>query len=62
MLRTLDYTVPMLPAGKPRYLMGVGTPEDILESVGIIVNRNVIPYDPESSTVTSGIRLGFSVV
>jgi queuine tRNA-ribosyltransferase len=33
MLRTLDYTVPMLPADKPRYLMGVGTPEDILESV-----------------------------
>jgi queuine tRNA-ribosyltransferase len=32
MLRTLDYTVPMLPADKPRYLMGVGTPEDILES------------------------------
>jgi queuine tRNA-ribosyltransferase len=33
MLRTLDYTVPMLPTDKPRYLMGVGTPEDILESV-----------------------------
>ena len=33
MLRTLDYTVPMLPADKPRYLMGVGTPDDIVESV-----------------------------
>jgi queuine tRNA-ribosyltransferase len=33
MLRTLNYTVPMLPADKPRYLMGVGTPEDIVESV-----------------------------
>lgn len=36
--------------------------EDILESVGVIVNRNVIPYDPESSMTASGIRLGFSVV
>jgi len=33
MLRTLDFTTPALPADKPRYLMGVGTPEDILESV-----------------------------
>ncbi len=33
MLRILDVTVPHLPAGKPRYLMGVGTPDDILEAV-----------------------------
>ncbi len=33
MLKTLDLTTPVLPADKPRYLMGVGTPEDILESV-----------------------------
>ena len=32
-LKTLDHTAPMLPPGKPRYLMGVGTPEDILEAV-----------------------------
>ena len=31
--RTLDFTVPMLPADKPRYLMGVGRPEDIVEAV-----------------------------
>lgn len=35
--------------------------EDMLESVGIVVNRNVIPYDPESTMTTSGLRLGFSV-
>ena len=35
--------------------------EDILESVGIVVNRNVIPYDPESTMTTSGLRLGFLV-
>jgi queuine tRNA-ribosyltransferase len=33
MLRTLDFTIPALPPDKPRYLMGVGTPDDILESV-----------------------------
>jgi queuine tRNA-ribosyltransferase len=33
MLSILDVTVTALPANRPRYLMGVGTPEDILESV-----------------------------
>ncbi len=31
--RTLDETVPMLPADRPRYLMGVGRPEDIVDAV-----------------------------
>jgi queuine tRNA-ribosyltransferase len=29
----LDYTAPLLPQDKPRYLMGVGTPDDILGAV-----------------------------
>ena len=33
MLAMLDVTVPALPADAPRYLMGVGQPDDILESV-----------------------------
>ena len=33
MLNILDETVPALPQDRPRYLMGVGTPDDILESV-----------------------------
>jgi queuine tRNA-ribosyltransferase len=33
MLDMLDATCPVLPAEKPRYLMGVGTPDDILKSV-----------------------------
>ena len=33
MLKTLDFTIPNLPYEKPRYLMGVGTPEDLVESV-----------------------------
>ena len=33
MLSTLDFTTPVMPDDKPRYLMGVGTPDDIIESV-----------------------------
>ena len=33
MLRILAHTAPQLPANKPRYLMGVGTPEDIVDAV-----------------------------
>ena len=33
MLRVLRHTAPKLPAHKPRYLMGVGTPEDLLDGV-----------------------------
>ncbi len=33
MLDVLDWTVPELPREKPRYLMGVGTPEDLLDAV-----------------------------
>jgi queuine tRNA-ribosyltransferase len=32
--RILAHTAPRLPTGKPRYLMGVGTPEDIVHAVG----------------------------
>jgi queuine tRNA-ribosyltransferase len=33
MLAMLDVTLPAMPEQKPRYLMGVGTPDDILKSV-----------------------------
>lgn len=33
MYAMLDVVTPLLPADRPRYLMGVGTPEDILEAV-----------------------------
>ncbi|MBS0535407.1 MAG: tRNA guanosine(34) transglycosylase Tgt [Proteobacteria bacterium] len=33
MLKVVEETTPVLPAGAPRYLMGVGTPHDILEAV-----------------------------
>jgi queuine tRNA-ribosyltransferase len=43
--QVLDFTVPRLPADKPRYLMGVGRPEDIIEAVrrGIDMFDCVIP-------------------
>ncbi len=45
MYRTLDYTVPMLPDNKPRYLMGVGEPDDLAESVlrGVDIFDCVMP-------------------
>ena len=45
MAATLEVTCPLLPADKPRYLMGVGAPEDILESVarGIDMFDCVLP-------------------
>lgn len=33
MYRTISFTAPLLPDSKPRYLMGVGTPENIIESI-----------------------------
>jgi queuine tRNA-ribosyltransferase len=33
MIRILDHTTPQMPTDRPRYLMGVGKPEDIVESV-----------------------------
>ncbi len=37
-LETLAFTVPLLPFGKPRYLMGVGEPGDVLEAIGVGVD------------------------
>jgi len=45
MLRLLAHTAPRLPADRPRYLMGVGTPEDIVAGVaaGIDMFDCVLP-------------------
>ena len=45
MQRMLAHVAPRLPADKPRYLMGVGTPEDIVEAVaaGIDMFDCVLP-------------------
>jgi len=39
--KALDYTLPYLPENKPRYLMGVGEPEDII----FAVNKGVDMFD-----------------
>ncbi len=41
MYRMLELVCPVLPAGKPRYLMGVGTPANILEGI----DRGVDMFD-----------------
>ena len=45
MYATLDVVTPALPANKPRYLMGVGAPEDIVEAVarGVDLFDSVMP-------------------
>jgi queuine tRNA-ribosyltransferase len=45
MRRILDHVAPRMPADKPRYLMGVGTPDDIVEAVrrGIDMFDCVLP-------------------
>ena len=45
MHETLDIVTPLLPENKPRYLMGVGTPEDLIDGVlrGIDIFDCVLP-------------------
>jgi queuine tRNA-ribosyltransferase len=33
MYDTVEHTTPLMPVNKPRYLMGVGTPEDLVENI-----------------------------
>jgi queuine tRNA-ribosyltransferase len=41
MYDTIEFTTPFLPENKPRYLMGVGTPQDIIEAI----DRGVDMFD-----------------
>jgi len=45
MYATLDLTMPMMPVDKPRYLMGVGDPDDLAEAItrGVDIFDCVIP-------------------
>ncbi len=36
--------------------------QDALDSVGITVNKNQIPFDPEKPTIASGVRIGLTSV
>ncbi|MEK3882711.1 tRNA guanosine(34) transglycosylase Tgt [Paenibacillus sp. PL2-23] len=61
MYEVLDYTVPELPADKPRYLMGVGSPDALVEGSirGIDMFDCVLPtrIARNGTTMTSGGRL-----
>jgi queuine tRNA-ribosyltransferase len=56
MLATVADITPVLPADRPRYLMGVGTPEDILEAVA----RGVDMFDCVLPTRNGRHGLAFS--
>ncbi len=56
MLATVAEVTPALPADRPRYLMGVGTPEDILEAVA----RGVDMFDCVMPTRNGRHGLAFS--
>ena len=56
MFEVLDYTAPMLPSHKPRYLMGVGTPDDLLGAVA----RGVDMFDCVMPTRAGRTARGFT--
>jgi len=56
MFATLDFTTPMLPADRPRYLMGVGKPSDI---VGAVL-RGVDMFDCVMPTRSGRTAQGFT--
>jgi len=64
MKRVLDFTSPWLPADKPRYVMGIGLPEDILAAVerGIDMMDCIIPtkYARSATLFTNVGRLRIS--
>lgn len=46
---------------RPKGLTGSDA-EEALQKVGLVTNKNAIPFDPEPPTVTSGIRIGTPAV
>jgi queuine tRNA-ribosyltransferase len=56
MLATIEQTIPALPVDRPHYLMGVGTPEDILEAVA----RGVDMFDCVMPTRNGRHGMAFS--
>ena len=56
MYRTIEATVPHLPTDRPRYLMGVGTPDDLLEAI----ERGVDMFDCVMPTRNGRNALAFT--
>ena len=57
MYRILDETVPYLPEHKPTYLMGVGTPANILEAVDRGVDSSTVSIRPETAAMAMSIPI-----
>ena len=55
MFETTDWLAPLLPAGKPRYFMGIGDPEGILETIeaGVDMFDCVLPTEPRAPAARS---------
>ena len=56
MFKVLEYTEPFMPKNKPRYLMGVGTPADILGAV----KRGIDMFDCVMPTRSGRTGLAFT--
>jgi queuine tRNA-ribosyltransferase len=67
MLKVLDLVTPMLPANKPRYLMGVGFPRDIVAAVAAGIDmfdctiptrngRNAYAFTSSASVTASSLK------
>ena len=56
MYRVLDATVPALPSDRPRYLMGVGRPQDLIEGVA----RGIDMFDCVMPTRNARNALAFT--
>ena len=58
MYEVLEKVVPYLPQNKPTYLMGVGTPANILESVDRGIDFLIVFFQPEMVDMVMCILIG----
>src|SRR3546814_1620527 len=63
MMRILAHVTPRLPTEAPRYLMGVGTPEDLVEGVsrGVDMFDCVMRSEEHTSELQSLMRISYAV-
>lgn len=64
MHQTLDFTIPLIPESKPRYLMGVGSPKDIIDAVasGIDVFDSAFPTRNARHNTVLTMRDSFEIL
>src|SRR5690554_7108386 len=62
MMRVLAHTAPKMPVDKPRYLMGVGKPEDLVEGVRRGIDMFDCVIDRKSTRLNSShVRISYAV-